>query len=165
MLLRRLSAVLIASTQLTSTIARPQGLFDTRLDGAGDNQRFTDLVNTMNIGLAKVKQANGVDQASVYYIIADMVFMVPQIDLAVRAIGQNAARVTAGADNIVIGNTVQNVSDDNFKIGKTLFEMWFEWMHPDVINQYIQVLETEFMNNSNQFAGVQALGRKDTTIA
>jgi hypothetical protein len=28
--------------------------------------------------------------------------------------------------------------------------MWFEWMHPDVINQYIQLLQAEFMNNSNR---------------
>jgi hypothetical protein len=121
MLLRRLSAVLIASTQLTTTIARPQGgLLDSStqpLNGAGDNKRFTDLINTMNIGLSKVQQANGVDQAQVYYIIADMVFIVPQIDLAVRAIVQNAARVTGGSDNIVIGNTAQSVSNDNFKIG------------------------------------------------
>ncbi|KAH9460733.1 hypothetical protein MJO29_004753 [Puccinia striiformis f. sp. tritici] len=170
MLLYTFLAVFIAFIQIGSNMGRPQPATDAfatdpALNGAGDENLLAQLVSQMETILDTMTTKNDAgDQIGVYAAAKQLNDLIPNIEDAVTAIGNNAINVRPG-DKADIDKVVNDVQVNNYAIRANILGLRYGWDSPDLVKSSITFIRDMFISNAKKFDAIRKLGAQDKSVS
>jgi len=167
MLLHSLLPAFFAFLQIGFSIAYPRpSPQQPNFSGAVDAAVLGNLVTTLGSLIDQANQANEAGNGPLVLTLANqMAGMIPAINQAVAAIGQDAFNVQGPQSQQDIISAVRDVRSGNDVFGGIVLLLKYVWYDQNDVRQYLQILKNTFLANAARFAGVTAQGATDPTGA
>lgn len=173
MLLQSILPVFIAFVQIGFSIAHPRPSPQAfagangsavNFNGTIDAQVLGSLANQLGTLIDQTTQANEAGNGPMVLTLSyQMASLIPAMNAAVAAMGQDAFNVQGSQGPQQVIDAVSDVQDGNQVFGGIVYLLRYVWYDQGQVRMFLQMLKDTFVANASKFAAVTSQGTQDTT--